>query len=319
MKEIYQHTIANSVSCAGIGLHTGENVNLTINPAEAGTGIIFKRVDVEDKNNLVKALYSNVVETTLGTTIANSDGVKVATIEHLMAALWGAGIDNALIEIDQAEVPIMDGSSEPFTFLIECAGVVVQEKPRKYIKIINQVNYQDGDAQCSLSPDAGFIVDLEINFDSKVIARQKASYDFTESAFKNVVSRARTFGFKKEVDYLRSLGLARGGSLDNAIVVSDEGVLNPEGLRYEDEFVRHKVLDCVGDLFLSGHRFIGRFSGYKSGHGLNNKILRELFSNQKNWKFVSFTEDKNAIERASTPQSRKSQKTAVVTELTIAV
>jgi UDP-3-O-[3-hydroxymyristoyl] N-acetylglucosamine deacetylase len=244
------------------------------------------RRDVADRNPYVAAHYRNVVETRLGTTIANDDGVKVATIEHLMAALWGCGVDNAMIEIDGPEIPIMDGSSEPFVFLIECAGVVEQLKPRKLVKVLKAVEARDGDAYVAIKPAQGYTVHLDIDFNSAVIGKQTLALDFSAAQFKNTVSRARTFGFEREVDTLRQMGLARGGSLENAIVVNEAGILNPEGLRYADEFVRHKVLDCVGDLFLAGARLIGEVHGFKSGHCLNNKLLRTLFADHANWQVV---------------------------------
>lgn len=283
----YQHTLRHSVTCSGVGLHTGETVHLTLKPAAEDTGIVFMRRDVEGRNPFVAAHYRNVVETRLGTTIANDEGVKVATIEHLMAALWGCGVDNAVIELDGPEVPIMDGSSEPFVFLIECAGLAEQLKPRKLIKILKPVEARDGDAFAILKPGKGYAVHLDIDFPSSVIGRQTLTLDFSAVQFKNTVSRARTFGFEKEVDTLRQMGLARGGSLENAIVVNEGGILNPEGLRYNDEFVRHKVLDCVGDLFLAGARIVGDVHGYKSGHCLNNKVLRALFADHANWQAVS--------------------------------
>lgn len=287
----YQKTIKHKVSCYGIGLHSGKDVRLSLLPAPVDHGIVFKRTDIENKNNLVGAHYANVVETTLGTTIANDDGVKVATIEHLMAALWGCGIDNCLIEIDGPEVPIMDGSSEPFVFLIECAGRIEQEKTRRIIEILKDIRVEDEKAKggyITISPAESFSIDLAIDFGDKVISSQKGNFDSRIVSFKSDLCRARTFGFEHEVDYLQSQGLAKGGSLDNAIVVGKDGILNKGDLRYRDEFVRHKILDCIGDVYLAGAYFKGKLEGFKSGHGLNNKLLRALFDDKDAWRMMQY-------------------------------
>ena len=289
----YQKTIKHKVSCYGVGLHSGQDVRMSLLPVdEVDYGIVFKRVDIEGKNNLVKAQYDLVTETTLGTTICNEDGVKVATIEHLMAALWGCGIDNCLIEINGPEVPIMDGSSEPFVFLIECAGRSEQGKTRHIIEILKEIRVEDDQAKggyISISPAESFSVNLEIDFGDQVIACQKGEFDSRAVSFKSDLCRARTFGFEHEVSYLQSQGLAKGGSLDNAIVVGKDGILNEGELRYGDEFVRHKILDCIGDIYLAGGYFKGKLSGYKSGHALNNKLLRALFSDKDAWRTMQYT------------------------------
>ncbi|MEZ5690290.1 MAG: UDP-3-O-acyl-N-acetylglucosamine deacetylase [Rickettsiales bacterium] len=278
----FQTTIANKVSCSGVGLHSGKDITMTIKPAVADSGIVFKRLDVEEKKSYVPAVFDAVCETNLGTKIRNEYGVTVATVEHLMAALWGFGIDNAIIEIDGIEVPIMDGSSDPFMFMLECAGISSLKKPRKILRIVKNVEIRDGGSFAHISPnqegDCGMLLDVEIDFDNSAIGKQKAVYDFRDINFKQTVSRARTFGFEHEIEGLRSMGLALGGSLDNAIVVGKEGVINSDGLRYSDEFVRHKALDCVGDLFLAGYRIDGKFEFIRPGHSINNKLLRALFA-----------------------------------------
>lgn len=285
----YQRTIKSKVSCFGIGLHTGDKVNITLHPADTDTGITFKRTDVKANDAIVKACYKNVSNTTLGTTLSNNAGAKVATIEHLMAAFWGCGIDNCLVEIDGPEVPIMDGSSEPFVFLIECGGVQEQNKARKVVKILKEIVVKEDTQNAGyamVTPADDFAVSLEINYGDNVITKQKALFDSRDVSFKNDLCRARTFGFAHEVDSLRERGLAKGGSLDNAIVVSDEGILNKGGLRYRNEFARHKILDCIGDVYLAGAQLQGHFHGFKSGHGLNNRLLHELFSDNEAWEVV---------------------------------
>jgi UDP-3-O-[3-hydroxymyristoyl] N-acetylglucosamine deacetylase len=286
----HQKTIGNTVSCVGVGLHTGININLTLKPGEVDSGVVFLRTDVKDKNQRVEACYKNVSNTLLGTTIRNSEGVMVATIEHLMAAFWGCGIDNCVVELDGPEIPIMDGSSEPFVFLIECAGIIDQGKTRKVIEVLKEITVTEGDDEnsgyISISPANGFSVGLEIDFGDNVISNQKVTFDSRDVSFKSDLSRARTFGFEHEVDMMRERGLAKGGSLENAIVVGKEGVLNEGGLRYSNEFVRHKVLDCIGDVYLVGGHIKGHLSGFKSGHALNNKLLHKFFEDTDAWRIV---------------------------------
>ncbi|MEM7617234.1 MAG: UDP-3-O-acyl-N-acetylglucosamine deacetylase [Pseudomonadota bacterium] len=284
----YQRTISNSINCIGVGLHSGQVSTIKLQPAPVDHGIVFKRVDIND-NNIVKADYRNVVCTKLGTTIANSHGVKVLTIEHLMAALWGCRIDNCLIEIDNEEVPIMDGSSEPFVFLIECSGVQEQDKLRNFIEVLKTVSVEENNSRVSIAPSASFSVNMSIDFNDNVISKQNGNFKLSELSFKNDLCRARTFGFAHEVEQLQSIGLARGGSLENAIVVSDDRILNEEGLRYKDEFVKHKILDCIGDCYLSGYHVKGAIEGFKSGHSLNNKLLHALLSDDTAWRTCEAT------------------------------
>jgi UDP-3-O-[3-hydroxymyristoyl] N-acetylglucosamine deacetylase len=278
-----QRTLKNSISCNGVGLHSGQRISLTLHPAECDTGIVFKRSDLEPGRSLIPARWDRVVDTFLCTAIGNEHGVRIATIEHLMAALAGCHVDNALIEVDGPEVPAMDGSAAPFVFLIECAGVVEQEAARRAIEVLKPVTVVDSGRTATLSPDDCFRVSCEIEFDTDLIARQSFSVELRNGTFKSEISRARTFGFAHEVDRLRAAGLARGGSMENAVVISDNKVLNEEGLRFDDEFVRHKVLDSIGDLYLAGHPIIGHFRGHRTGHEMNNAVLRALFADESAW------------------------------------
>jgi len=290
----YQCTLSSQVSCFGVGLHTGLTISMTLYPAEVDSGISFRRKDIAGKP-LIKADYRYVSNTLLGTTVSNKEGVKVGTIEHLMAALWGCNIDNVIIELDGPEVPIMDGSSEPFVFLIECAGIAVQHKTRKIIEVLKKVDISEGDAYASIDTADGFSVSLEINFDDEVISKQSCRFDSRDLSFKTDLCRARTFGFAHEIDKLRSLGLGRGGSLDNAIIVSGNTILNEGGLRYSDEFVRHKVLDCIGDFYLAGAHVKGHFHGVRSGHAINNRLLRKFFADKDAWQITQPTEMRIAV------------------------
>ncbi|MBO6826022.1 MAG: UDP-3-O-acyl-N-acetylglucosamine deacetylase [Sneathiella sp.] len=283
----YQKTLRNSISCTGVGVHGGQLVNMTLKPAPADTGVIFRRTDVADEVAEIPARFDTVTELVMCTTIANDAGVKVATIEHLMAALSGSGVDNVIVEIDGPEVPVMDGSSAPFIFLIECADTVELDQPRRYIKILKEVEVRDGDAVAVLTPGDNISVSFEIEFDNKRIGQQQCRVNLRNGAFKKELSRARTFGFLSELEQLKSMGLAKGGSLDNAIVLSGEDILNEEGLRYDDEFVRHKALDAVGDLYLAGSQIIGQFTGYRSGHALNNKLLHAVLQDDDAWCYTT--------------------------------
>lgn len=287
MNSHFQRTLRNTISCSGKGLHSGVRVQLTLQPAPVDTGIVFQRTDVTEAKSLVPARYDNVSEATLGTTITNEHGIKVATIEHLMAALCGCGVDNALIALDGPEIPIMDGSAEPFVFLIECAGLIDQDALRRYIRVKKPVRIEQGNGFAEVSPAENFAIDLEIDFNNPVVARQSGRFDFNDTSFKNTICRARTFGFAEEVINLQAMGFARGGSLDNAIVVDKDRVLNEDGLRYDDEFVRHKVLDCIGDIYLAGHYLLGHVHGYRSGHKLNNMLLRALFADKAAWEYTT--------------------------------
>ena len=283
----YQKTLRNSISCTGVGVHGGQLVNMTLKPAPADTGVIFRRTDVADEVAEIPARFDTVTELVMCTTIANDAGVKVATIEHLMAALSGSGVDNVIVEIDGPEVPVMDGSSAPFIFLIECADTVELDQPRRYIKILKEVEVRDGDAVAVLTPGDNISVSFEIEFDNKRIGQQQCRVNLRNGAFKKELSRARTFGFLSELEQLKSMGLAKGGSLDNAIVLSGEDILNEEGLRYDDEFVRHKALDAVGDLYLAGSQIIGQFTGYRSGHALNTKLLHAVLQDDDAWCYTT--------------------------------
>jgi len=306
-KVLRQKTLKTAINCSGIALHSGEKVSITLTPADVDTGIVFKRTDIAGKGALIPATYDNVVETTLCTKIGNQEGVTVSTVEHLMAALAGCAIDNLIVEINGAEMPVMDGSSAPFVFLIECAGTLEQDAPRKAIRIEKPVSVEDDGRFAGFQPCEGSILDFTIDFDNPTIARQEHTVHMGRGVFKEEISRARTFGFLHEVEYMRSVGLARGGSLDNAVVVSADGVMNEDGLRFENEFVRHKILDAVGDLSLAGMPIIGRYTGVCSGHFINNQLLRALMANQDAWSVVHMTE--NDLDAAYAEQ-RKAAKTA---------
>lgn len=284
---VRQRTLKQSISCKGVGLHSGRQVRMSLHPAEAGTGIVFHRTDVSDQDAIVPALWDRVVDTVLCTRIANEAGVSVGTVEHLMAALAGAAIDNLRIEIDGPEVPIMDGSSEPFLFLIACAGVVEQQAVRNAIRVLRPISVVDEDDETGrgvwLEPADGFDLALTIDFPGTAIGRQSYAMELVGNRFSEELGRARTFGFVEDVERLQAAGLARGGSIDNAVVVDGMNVLNPTGLRYQDEFVRHKLLDCVGDLYLAGAPLYARVTGFGSGHRLNNLVLRALFAASDSW------------------------------------
>ena len=283
-----QRTLRHSIKATGVSLHTGEKVFMTLKPAPVDTGIVFRRIDL-DPVLALPALAENVGDTTLSTSLMVGVG-RVSTVEHLMAALAGLGVDNAIIDLTAEEVPIMDGSAAPFVFLLQSAGVVEQDAPKKFVRIKRKLTVEDADKVASLLPYEGFKVSFTIDFDHPVFRDRTAhaELDFSTASFEEEVSRARTFGFLHEIEYLRSRGLARGGSVDNAIVVDEYRILNQEGLRYEDEFVRHKVLDAVGDLYLLGHCLIGEFRAYKSGHALNNALVRALIAQPDAWEMVTF-------------------------------
>ncbi|MEQ1620656.1 MAG: UDP-3-O-acyl-N-acetylglucosamine deacetylase [Methylococcales bacterium] len=291
---INQRTLKNTIRATGVGLHTGEKVYLTLRPAEANTGIKFRRVDLEQPVT-IDATPENVGETVLSTTLV-AGTVKISTVEHLLSALAGLGIDNAIIDVSAAEVPIMDGSAGPFVFLLQSAGVEEQDSPKQYIRIKKSVRVEDGDKWAAFEPFEGFKVTFTIDFEHPAFDEhvKTATMDFSSTTFVKEVSRARTFGFMKDIEMLRQNNLALGGSLDNAIVVDDDKVLNEDGLRCADEFVKHKILDAIGDLYLLGHSLIGEFTGYKSGHGLNNKLLRTLLANKDAWEMVTFEKEEEA-------------------------
>ncbi len=280
----FQHTVAGPVIFAGVGLHTGSHVRVAVRPAPIDAGIVFVRTDVNDRDNRVPVKPDAVCQTQLGTVINNAADVRVSTIEHLMAALAALAIDNCVVELDGPEVPIMDGSSEPFLKILDRAGRRKQEAARRYIEILDTVTVEEGDKLASLSPCDRFEVAFEIAFDSKAIGRQRVDLAVDEESFRAELSDCRTFGFVRDVEALRAIGLARGGSMENAVVIDGDRVLNPEGLRRPDEFVRHKALDAVGDLYVLGAPIIGRFEGLLAGHGLNNAVVRALIANPAAWR-----------------------------------
>lgn len=291
---IKQRTLKNVIRATGVGLHTGDKVYLTLRPAAADTGIAFRRVDLPEPME-IRACPENVTDTRLSTTVER-DGVRVSTIEHLMSAFAGLGIDNAYVDLTAAEVPIMDGSAGPFVFLIQSAGIAEQSAPKRFIRIKKKVEVREGDKWARFEPFEGFKVTFEIDFNHPTFrnARQQAIVDFSTTSFVKEISRARTFGFMAEVEALRAAGLARGGGLDNAVVLDEYRILNDDGLRYEDEFVKHKVLDAIGDLYLLGRPLIGAFSAHKSGHSLNNRLLQKLVAEQEAWELMTYQETEEA-------------------------
>jgi UDP-3-O-[3-hydroxymyristoyl] N-acetylglucosamine deacetylase len=285
---VQQKTLKAPIHCTGIGLHTGAKAALTLRPAPIDTGILFRRLDGEGGSVEITAHWSNAVESALCTTLTDGN-TTILTIEHLMSALAGCGIDNCVVEITGPEVPIMDGSAAPFVFLIECAGTVEQRAARQAIKVLKPIRVGDDLAWASLEPDDVFAVDFEIDFASKVISRQTTSMVVDPHSFKHDISRARTFGFLEDVDKLRAAGRALGGSLDNVVVIDGDTVVNEGGLRYVDEFVRHKVLDAVGDLYLAGGPLLARFNGVRSSHALNRRLLATLFADRSAWTDTTMT------------------------------
>lgn len=282
---VLQRTLKNQISCSGVALHSGEKISMTIGPAQAGSGILFRRIDITDRDADIPATWDRVTDTRMCTSIGNDAGVGVGTIEHLMAALAGCGVDNAVIEIDGPEVPIMDGSSEPFVVLLQSAGLVEQDAARRIIRIDKPIAVEAGESRAVLEPGPCLTLDLEIDFDSSAVARQSLSVGLINGSFCRELARARTFGFLHEVEQMRAAGLARGGSLDNAIVVDGGVIMNDGGLRFEDEFVRHKMLDAFGDLYLAGAPIVGRLRGHRTGHALNNALLKALFASPDCWSF----------------------------------
>lgn len=289
---IKQRTIAKSISSIGVGLHKGEKVTLTLRPAPDNTGIVFRRVDL---NPIVdfKVTPELVGDTVMCTCLINDEGVRLSTTEHLMAAVAGLGIDNLFIEVDSAEIPIMDGSANPFVYLLLEAGISEQKKAKKFIRIKQKVRVEDGDKWAEFVPHHGFRMDFAIDFDHPVISetKQRMKLDFSAASFIKDISRARTFGFLQGIEYLRANNLALGGSFDNAVVLDEFRVLNQDGLRYEDEFIKHKILDAIGDLYMAGYSILGEFRSYKTGHALNNQLLSAVLADQANWEFVSFDKE----------------------------
>jgi UDP-3-O-[3-hydroxymyristoyl] N-acetylglucosamine deacetylase len=289
-----QRTLKKSINATGVGLHTGDKVKMTLRPALPDTGIVFRRVDLPDSAE-IKVQPQYVCDTRMCSALEH-DGVRVATVEHLMSALAGLGIDNIIVELTASEVPIMDGSSGPFVFLLQQAGIVEQAAPKKFIRIKKTVEVHDGDKWVRFDPYFGFKIDFTIDFAHPVFEHtgNNVKIDFADNSYIKEVSRARTFGFMHEVEALRSMGLARGGSLDNAIVLDEYRILNHDGLRYEDEFVKHKTLDAIGDLYVLGHPLLCAFTAYKSGHALNNQLLRTLMADADAWEYATFDKAEEA-------------------------
>lgn len=294
MNQLCQRTLRQKVSCTGIGLHSGARITLTLNPAPSNTGIRFVRTDLSPEVE-IPALADYVVDTRLATTIGK-DGARIGTIEHLMAALFGLGIDNCRVELDGPEVPIMDGSAAPFVYLIQEAGIELQREMKRFLVIRNPVEVADGDKTAKFLPAPQLSISFTIDFDHPLISKQTFRMDFSDRFFHREIARARTFGFYEEVEMLKRMGLARGGSLDNAIVVDDFSILNPDGLRYPDEFVRHKILDSMGDISLLGMPVIGHLVAYKSGHALNHKLVTQVLSDASCYEIVE-AEERTELER----------------------
>lgn len=293
---IKQRTLKNIISATGVGLHTGQKVTMTLRPAAVDSGIVFRRVDLDPPVS-IKADPFRVTDTRMCSAL-EADGAKVMTVEHLMSALAGLGIDNVHVDLTASEVPIMDGSASPFVFLVQSAGIEELNAPKRFIRVKHAVEVADGDKWVRFEPYNGFRVTLSIDFNHPVFdhSGKAVTVDFADTSFIKEVSRARTFGFMHEVEYLRNNGLALGGSLDNAIVMDEFRVLNDDGLRYDDEFVKHKALDAIGDLYMVGHPLIGAFSGHKSGHALNNRLLRALVEDQTAWEYATFNKHDEAPE-----------------------
>ncbi|MGA8277074.1 MAG: UDP-3-O-acyl-N-acetylglucosamine deacetylase [Rhodanobacteraceae bacterium] len=291
---IKQRTLKNVIRATGVGLHTGEKVYMTLRPAAVDVGIVFRRVDLEQPVE-IRSCCKNVGDTRLSTTLVNGK-VRIATIEHLLSAMAGLGIDNAYVDVSAAEVPIMDGSAGPFVFLLQSAGIEDQHAPKRFIRIKKSITVREGDKWARFEPFDGFKVGFSIDFNHPMFTRRTSTseIDFSTTSFVKEVSRARTFGFMRDIEMLRERNLALGGSMDNAIVLDDYRVLNEDGLRYEDEFVKHKILDAIGDLYLLGRSLIGAFYGYKSGHELNNRLLRALLADAAAWEEVSFDDEHEA-------------------------
>lgn len=292
---IKQRTLKDSVSAVGVGLHKGEKVRLTLRPAPANTGIIFRRVDLTPIVD-IKASPEAVGETTLCTCLVNEENVKISTVEHILAAIASLGIDNLIIDVDSAEIPIMDGSALPFVYLIQSVGIESSKVAKRFIRITKPIRVEEGDKWAELQPFEGFRVNFSIDFDHPVIANtcQTISMELSSSAFIKEISRARTFGFMQDIDFLRSHDLALGGSLENAVVLDEFRMLNKDELRYDDEFVKHKILDAIGDLYMGGISILGELNAYKSGHALNNMLLRKVFKEKESWEWVTFEDAEKA-------------------------
>ena len=301
-----QRTLSSKIKASGIGLHTGKKIALTLNPGPINSGIVFLRTDI--KSNPINASLENVHDTRLSTTLSNNTA-KISTVEHLLSALAGLGIDNAIIELDGPEVPIMDGSARPFVFMIQSAGIQEQHDTKKFIKIKKTIEVRQDEKWAKIEPFEGFKVAFTIDFNHPAFneSSQTSEIDFSSVSYLSQVSRARTFGFAKDIELLRKNNLALGGSVNNAIVIDDYKVVNEEGVRFQDEFVKHKILDAIGDLYLLGHGLIGSFSAYKSGHHLNNLLLRELVNNQDAWEEVTIEDNEQSPIFYSTPEPHIAQ------------
>lgn len=297
MKSRVQQTIAKEITASGIGLHSGRNVQMKLIPAAEDTGIVFCRADLPHKPSV--RVTPEVVHVSPLCTKIMSGEVDISTVEHLMAAFYGLGVDNVLVEVTAAELPVFDGSSAPFLMLIDSVGVKRQTKSKKVIKVMKEIVVEDGDKIAILKPDDHFSLTLEIDFNHPVIGYQKCKFDARPSYFREELSRARTFCFQSDVEKMQSMGLALGGGLDNAVVVGDFSVLNAEGLRYKDECIRHKALDCIGDLYMVGHPILGEFFGRYTGHAMNNKLLRALMSDESNYRYVEIPETSSIYSQAS--------------------
>jgi len=290
-RPVAQRTLKGPIACTGTGLHSGRKVAMQLLPAPPNHGIVFRRRDIPGDTGVLKADFRAVRDTRLCSMLANDAGTKIGTIEHLMAALYGAQIDNLIVELDADEVPVMDGSAAPFLFLVDCAGTIEQAAPRRAIEILETIAFEEGDAHLELSPGPGFSADFEIDFAVEAIGRQSIHVVLEPAGFRQEIARARTFGFEHEVASLRAMGLARGGSLDNAVVISGENILNEDGLRFDDEFVRHKVLDLVGDLYLAGAPILGHVRARRTGHRHNNALLHALFASPRAWRWTEINVD----------------------------
>ena len=292
---IKQRTLKQSVSAIGVGLHKGEKVKVTLRPASANTGIVFRRVDLEPVVD-IKATPDAVGETTLCTCLVNPDNVKISTVEHILSAIAALGIDNLIIDVDAPEIPIMDGSALPFVYLIQSVGIETLNAAKRFLRIKKPIRVEEGDKWAELLPYEGFKVNFSIEFDHPVIANtcQKLTMDFSTCSYIKEISRARTFGFMQDIQFLRSHDLALGGSLENAIVLDEYRMLNKNELRYDDEFVKHKILDAIGDLYMGGVSILGEFNAFKSGHGVNNMLLREVFKQTDAWEWLTYEDEANA-------------------------
>ena len=299
MHKNLQKTINHSIEIQGVGLHNGVQANLCLKPASANTGIIFKRIDIENGKNIIEANYKNVSEPVLCTKIKNSYGVSISTVEHLMAAFYGEGIDNILVEIDAPEIPIMDGSAFDFVEAIRSVGTVEQNSPKKFIKVLKKVEIKDGEKYISIEPlDNDLIIDFEIVYKNPLIRTRRKAFRFNNCDLTSLYN-SRTFCLYDDIDKIKSMGLAKGGSLENAIVVKEDKILNEDGLRHRHEFVEHKILDCLGDLMLSGYRMYGHIKSSQGGHQLTNVLLREFLSNQSNWELENYAINEKASEKDS--------------------